>query len=175
MPAGGVPGSEPQAVVIHAVGHGVQHTGPRHPAQFLGVQGVQPPPYPDGDGALVDPGGLVSVDVVVQGPSDRAPCSAVGSVIWGGASCVDEGHAGACEGGVNDVGGGRSAVGTGSAAPRWFDALAGYTPPTEGLVRGGSGCQKGAGRSPYRAQVYNGYAVPSVSVSNLCVDFRASP
>ena len=33
----------------------------------------------------------------------------------------------------------------------------------------------GAGRSPYRAQVYTVYALPSVSPSNLYVDFRASP
>ena len=39
----------------------------------------------------------------------------------------------------------------------------------------GSGCQMGAGKSPYRAQVYTVYAVPSVSACSLYVDFRASP
>ena len=33
----------------------------------------------------------------------------------------------------------------------------------------------GAGRSPYRAQVYTVYAVPSVLASNLYVDFCALP
>ena len=71
------------------------------PAQFLRVQVVQSPLRPDADGALVDPGGLVSVDVVVQGPSDGAPRPAVGGVIRGGASHMDEGHPGVCESLVN--------------------------------------------------------------------------
>ena len=41
---GGITGPEPWAVVIHAVEHGPKYVGPRHPAQFLGVWGVQPPP-----------------------------------------------------------------------------------------------------------------------------------
>ena len=122
-------------MVIDTVGHGVWYVGPRHPAQFLRVQVVQPPPRADGDRALVDPGGLVSVDVVVQGPSDGAPRPAVGGVIRDGASRMDEGHPGVCESGVNDVWE-RIAVGTGSIAPYRFDALTGHTPPMEGLVPG---------------------------------------
>ena len=47
--------------------------------------------------------------------------------------------------------------------------------PWRGWCQVGSGCQMGAGRSPYLAQVYTVYAVPSVSACNLYVDFRASP
>ena len=35
--AGGIPWSEPWAVVIHAVKHGVGYVGPCHPAQFFGA------------------------------------------------------------------------------------------------------------------------------------------
>ena len=35
--------------------------------------------------------------------------------------------------------------------------------PWRGWCQDGSGCQMGAGRSPYRAQVYTVYAVPSMS------------
>ena len=116
VPAGGVPGPEPLAVIIHAVGYGVQYVGPRHPAQVVAVEVLQPSPRPDGDGARVEPGALVSVDVLVQGLSDGSPRPAVGGVIRDGAARMDEGHPGVCEGGVNDVGG-RYAVGTGSIAP----------------------------------------------------------
>ena len=44
-----------------------------------------------------------------------------------------------------------------------------------GWCQDGSGCQMGAGRSPYLAQVYTVYAVPSVSACNLYMDFHASP
>ena len=47
--------------------------------------------------------------------------------------------------------------------------------PWRGWCQDGFGCQMGAGRSPYLAQVYTVYAVPSVSAWNLYVDFRASP
>ena len=47
--------------------------------------------------------------------------------------------------------------------------------PWRGWCQDGSGCQMGAGRSSYRAQVYTVYAVPSVSACSLYVDFRASP
>ena len=47
--------------------------------------------------------------------------------------------------------------------------------PWRGWCHDGSGCQMWAGRSPYRAQVYTVYAVPSVSACSLYVDFRASP
>ena len=47
--------------------------------------------------------------------------------------------------------------------------------PWRDWCQDGSGCQMGAGRSPYLAQVYTVYAVPSVSACNLYVDFRASP
>ena len=53
--------------------------------------------------------------------------------------------------------------------------LTGHTPPMEGLVPGQVWCQSEAGRSPYRAQVYTVYTVPSVLASNLYLDFRASP
>ena len=46
--------------------------------------------------------------------------------------------------------------------------------PWRGWCRDESGCQMGAGRSLYRAQVYTVYAVPSVSACSLHVDFRAS-
>ena len=47
--------------------------------------------------------------------------------------------------------------------------------PWMGWCHDGSGCQMGASRSPYRAQVYTVYAVPSVSACSLYVDFCASP
>ena len=47
--------------------------------------------------------------------------------------------------------------------------------PWRGWCQDGSGCQMGAGRSPYRAQVYTVYAVPSLSACSLYVDFCASP
>ena len=149
-----------------ALGSGHQCRGARGtlcrapaPAEFLRVQVVQPSPRPDGVGALVQLGGLVSVDIVVQGPSDGAPRPAVGGVIRGGAPRMDEGH----PGGVNDVGG-RIAVNTGSIAPHGFDALTGHTPPLEGLVPGWVRMPiNGAGRSPYRAQVYTVYAAFLVS------------
>ena len=47
--------------------------------------------------------------------------------------------------------------------------------PWRGWCQDKSGCQMGARRSPYRAQVYTVYAVPSVCACSLYVDFRASP
>ena len=47
--------------------------------------------------------------------------------------------------------------------------------PWGGWCQDGSGSRMGAGRSPYRAQVYTVYVVPSVSACSLYVDFRASP
>ena len=47
--------------------------------------------------------------------------------------------------------------------------------PSRGWCQDGAGCQIGAGRSPYCAQVYTLYAVPSVSACSLYVDLRASP
>ena len=47
--------------------------------------------------------------------------------------------------------------------------------PWRGWRQDGSGCQVGAGRSPYRAQVYTVYAVPLVSACSLYMDFRALP
>ena len=49
--------------------------------------------------------------------------------------------------------------------------------PWRGGCQDGSRCQMGVGRSPYRAQVYTVYAVPSVSACSLYVlyvDFLAS-
>ena len=86
-----------------------------------------------------------------------------------GACRMDEGHPGVCEGGVNDFAG-PNAVGAGSIAPHGLGALTGHTPPMRGWCQDGSGCQMGAGRFPYRAQVYTVIAVPSVSASNLYVD-----
>ena len=47
--------------------------------------------------------------------------------------------------------------------------------PWMGWCQDGSGCQMGAGRPRYCAQVYTVYVVPSVSDSNPYVDFRALP
>ena len=50
----------------------------------------------------------------------------------------------------------------------------GTRPLWRGWCQDGSGCRMGAGRSPYRAQVYTVYAVLSVSARSWYVDFRAS-
>ena len=71
--------------------------------------------------------------------------------------------------------GGSVVVGAGGGVPRWLDTLAWYLFPWRRWCQDGSGCQMGAGRSPYLAQVYTVYAVPSVSACNLYVDFRATP
>ena len=67
----------------------------------------------------MEPGGLVTVDVIVQGPSDGAPCSAVGGVLRSWSSCVDEGHSCSPESLAHDVGGRRSVTLTGVS--RGFD------------------------------------------------------
>ena len=77
----GVPSPESWTRAIHAVWYWVQNVGSLYPAELLGVQAVEPPARSYDNRALIEPGGWVAVNVMVQGPSDGAPRSAVGGVV----------------------------------------------------------------------------------------------
>ena len=85
------------------------------------------------------------VDVVVQGPFDGAPCSAVRGVVMSWVSCVDELHPCIREARAHDVGGRRSFTLSG-ASPVFDPSLSGYVFPVKGLVLDGVWMPRGAGQ-----------------------------